>query len=153
MKILDILNNYSGWDKDYAAKVNDLFKKIDLSKAVILPQSPVESRNNEKYKFSYLHMRIKIDNVHTVYVITSETNLVGLGLGAEINLTDPALPYSDLQSQIRYSQGKWYIKDGGASCSTYGTWHKLQSSESVKLDNHQTIKLGSAVSLDFSYKN
>lgn len=75
-----------------------------------------------------------------------------MGLGADIDLSDPAVPYSDLQSQIRYHHGKWFIKDGGLAPSTYGTWHKLQNTEAVKLDQHQRIKLGTAISIDFSYR-
>jgi|JI6StandDraft_1071083.scaffolds.fasta_scaffold02858_5 hypothetical protein len=153
LKILDILNNHSGWDNQYLTKVNDFFRRLDLTKTTVLPEVPAENRVvRSRSSLSYLYLRIKIDNIQTFYVITSEKTLVGLGLGSDINLTDPAVPYQDLQSQIRYENGKWQIKDGGISSSTYGTWHKLQNAESVKLDRMQCIKLGSAVTLDFSYK-
>lgn len=50
-----------------------------------------------------------------------------------INLTDPAVPYSGVQSSLKYDK-VWAIRDGCEDniASMFGTWLKLQS-ESVKL--------------------
>lgn len=97
---------------------------MELNKTIKIPHD-CELNGANRYKFSYISIRIKIDNVITNYFIVSEKSLVRLGLNGDINLTDPALPYSDMQSQIRYHEGKWQITDGGVSPSTFGTWHKL----------------------------
>ncbi len=56
-----------------------------------------------------------------------------MGLNCMINLTDPAVPYSGVQSSLKYDK-VWAIRDGCEDniASMFGTWLKLQS-ESVKL--------------------
>lgn len=112
MKILNIIYNLSNSDRVdqvYNQRVSDMLNFQSKYKNKFIPQetASLDRESAIAKKLSYLQIEIIIDKTPTTYILTSKKKLITMGLNADIDLSDPTVPYNDKQAQIRFEKGKW----------------------------------------------